>query len=178
MITTSAKNSKVQKKEMRKLSTPDEAQIVLHLKRANEVAKLALANGFHPFGAILVAPDHRTVLLEQGNLNQIRHAESELAQRAFNKFSPAELWECTIYSTVEPCAMCSGAQYWANIGRLVYGVSETELLKMTGASSENPTMDVPSRYVFEHSQKQIEVIGPVAAVRDEIVELHQGFWTE
>ena len=74
--------------------------------------------------------------------------------------------------------MCSGAQYWANIGRLVYGVSETELLKMTGANSENPTMDVPSRYVFEHSQKQIEVIGPVAAVRDEIVELHQGFWTE
>ena len=165
------------KKRDGKSSMPSEAQIVAHLQRANEVAKLALANGFHPFGAILVAPNHTTVLLEQGNLDQVRHAESELVRRAFFKFSPAELWDCTLYSTVEPCAMCSGAQYWANIGRLVYGVSETELLKMTGAHSENPTRDIPSRYVFQHSQKQIEVIGPVAAVRDEIVELHQGFWT-
>ena len=79
------------KKRDGKSSMPSEAQVVAHLQRANEVAKLALANGFHPFGAILVAPNHTTVLLEQGNLDQVRHAESELVRRAFFKFSPAVL---------------------------------------------------------------------------------------
>ncbi len=155
---------------------PSEAQILVHLRRANEVARKAVADGHHPFGAILVASDHETVLMEQGNLNTVRHAEAELARRAFDEFGPEALWSCTLYSTVEPCAMCSGTQYWANIGRLVYGIGERELLAMTGAHEENPTMDVPSRYVFEHSQKQIDVIGPVDPLREELAALHRDFW--
>ena len=72
--------------------------------------------------------------------------------------------------------MCAGTQYWANIGRLVYGISERMLLQMTGNHAENPTMDLPSRTVFDHSQKQIEVIGPVEAVAELIADGHRGFW--
>jgi len=157
-------------------ASPSQEQIIRHLRHSNEIAKQAMAAGHHPFGAILVAPDHETVVMTQGNINTVQHAESELARRAAARFSPEELWQHTLYSSVEPCAMCAGTQYWANIGRLVYGISERELLAMTGAHEENPTLDVPSRYVFERGQKQIEVIGPVTEVQAEIAELHRGFW--
>lgn len=72
--------------------------------------------------------------------------------------------------------MCAGTQYWANIGRLVFGMTERRLLDLTGNHSENPTMDLPSRTVLAAGQKAIEVIGPVAGVEAEIAELHQNFW--
>ncbi len=155
---------------------PTEEQMIANLRRANAVAQKALDAGHHPFGAVLVGPDHSTVLMEQGNLNVVNHAESTLARLAFEKYSPEELWGMTLYTTAEPCAMCAGTQYWANIGRMVYGISEARLLELTGASDANPTMDVPSRYVFSHSQKGIRVWGPIAAVEEEIVALHRDFW--
>ena len=99
-----------------------------------------------------------------------------LARTADMNFTPAYLWDCTLYTTVEPCAMCAATQYWANIGRLVYGMDERRLLALTGDSAENPTMDVPARYIYAHSQKAIEVIGPIPEVEEEIAELHQTFW--
>jgi tRNA(Arg) A34 adenosine deaminase TadA len=72
--------------------------------------------------------------------------------------------------------MCAGTQYWAHIGRVVYGIAETRLLEMTGDHAENPTMDLPCREVFAHGQKPIAVIGPVAAVEAEIAALHLAFW--
>jgi len=157
---------------------PSRDQMLRHLRRANAVAARAVAMGHHPFGAILVAPDHETVLLEQGNVSTVNHAEAVLARTADMNFTPAYLWGCTLYTTVEPCAMCAATQYWANIGRLVYAMDERRLLELTGADPENPTMAVPSRYIFEHSQKAIAVTGPVPEVEEEIAELHRGFWKD
>jgi tRNA(Arg) A34 adenosine deaminase TadA len=156
---------------------PTEAQIVAMLRRAQAVAQRALDAGHHPFGAVLVAPDHATVLMEQGNVDGVNHAEAVLARAAAARFTPAQLWDCTLVTTVEPCAMCAGTQYWAHIGRVVYGLAEHELLALTGNHAENPTLDLPCREVFAHGQKAIEVIGPVAAVHDEIVALHRRFWS-
>jgi tRNA(Arg) A34 adenosine deaminase TadA len=72
--------------------------------------------------------------------------------------------------------MCAGTQYWANIGKLVFGITERQLLAFTGSHDENPTMDVPCRFIFEHSQKAIQVWGPIEEVTAEICELHQTFW--
>lgn len=156
--------------------TPTDDQIHKHLRLANEIAQQAVEAGHHPFGAVLVAGDNETVLMTQGNLSTVQHAESELARCAFEEWGPDALWPCTLYSTVEPCAMCAGTQYWANIGRLVYGIGERDLLAMTGDHEANPTMDVPSRFVFEHSQKVVEVIGPILALKEEIAALHRDFW--
>ncbi|MEM0955406.1 MAG: nucleoside deaminase [Pseudomonadota bacterium] len=147
-----------------------------NLRVANEVAKQALADGKHPFGAILVAADHETVLMEQGNLDAVNHAEATLARRAAEAYAEEELWAMTLYSTVEPCAMCTGTLYWANIGRMVYGIPEHQLLAMTGNHEENPTLDLPSRDVLARGQKPIKVWGPIDEVIDEIVALHKDFW--
>lgn len=157
-------------------TTPTRDQMLRHLRRANGIARQALEAGRHPFGALLVGPDHDTVLLEQGNLGVVNHAEAVLARTAAADHPPEFLWDCTLYTTVEPCAMCAATQYWANIGRLVYGLEERQLLALTGASTENPTLDVPARYIYDHGQKAMEVFGPFAEVEAEIVALHQGFW--
>jgi len=151
-------------------------QALKHLLRAQAVAAAALADGHHPFGALLVAADGETVLLEQGNVDAVNHAESVLAREAAHRFDAATLWHCTLVTTAEPCAMCAGTQYWANIGRLVYGMSESRLLELTGNHAENPTLDLPCREVFARGQKTIAVQGPFAEVEAEIAALHQEFW--
>jgi tRNA(Arg) A34 adenosine deaminase TadA len=155
---------------------PSPAQLQRHLRHANQIARRALAEGRHPFGALLVAADHQTVLLEQGNVDAVNHAEAVLAREAARRFSAEALWHCTLYTTVEPCCMCAGTQYWAHIGRLVYGMSERALLALTGDHAENPTLDLPCRDVFAHGQKRIAVIGPVPEVEAEIAALHADFW--
>ncbi len=155
---------------------PSTDQMVHNLRLANKVAAQAMEQGHHPFGAVLVGADHETVLLEQGNIDSVNHAESTLARRAAKEFTEAQRWTMTLYTTAEPCVMCAGTQYWANIGRVVYGMSERQLLDLTGNSSENPTLDVPSRYVFSRGQKGIKVWGPIDEVVDEIAELHRAFW--
>jgi tRNA(Arg) A34 adenosine deaminase TadA len=154
--------------------TPDQATRAL--RAANAVARRALDAGHHPFGAVLVAADGETVLMEQGNVDAVNHAEAVLARNAAARFDAATLWGCTLVTTVEPCAMCAGTQYWAHIGRLVYGMSERDLLGLTGNHAENPTLDLPCREVFARGQKAMQVIGPVPEMHEEIVALHRSFW--
>ena len=151
-------------------------QILKHLRTANEVAKEAKESGHHPFGAVLVAPDGETVLMKQGNLGGLSHAETELSRRASVQYDPDYLWNCTLVTTFEPCCMCSGNIYWANIGNVVYGVPETTLSELTGANKTNPTMNLPSRTVFSAGQKPIRVAGPFPELEDELVAPHRDFW--
>ncbi|TPL48309.1 nucleoside deaminase [Mesorhizobium sp. B2-4-6] len=150
-------------------------QMLAHLRSADAVARDAAVHGHHPFGCVLVGPDDR-VLMRQGNLDTVRHAETELARRAAAAYKPEFLWQCTLVSTFEPCAMCAGTMYWANIGRLVYGVEETSLLGLTGDHAENPTMNLASRTVLASGQKRIEVLGPFPEIADELLAPHRDFW--
>ncbi len=154
----------------------DHAQVLAQLRRADGVARRAMAMGRHPFGAVLVAPDGETVLAEQGNIDTVNHAESTLARHAAANYPGAYLAQCTLVTTFEPCAMCAGTIYWAGIGRVVYGAEETALLALTGDHPENPTLSLPCREVFARGQRTVEVVGPVDAVAGEMVATHQGFW--
>ena len=158
------------------MGEPTSDHMLRHLRRANAVAQAAMDAGHHPFGALLVAPDGETVLLEQRNVDSVNHAEAVLARDAARQFAPDVLWGSTLYTTVEPCAMCAGTQYWAHIGQLVYGMSEQRLLQLTGNHAENPTLDLPCREVFARGQKAMKVWGPVPEVEEEIAALHRRFW--
>ncbi len=150
------------------------------LARTFDVARRSMANGNHPFGAILVDRD-RKVLIETENgympaRDGTAHAERLLATEACRTLNTDVLAGATIYSSAEPCAMCSGAIYWAGIGRLVYGLSELSLRAITGNHPENPTLDLPCRAVFASGQRATDVVGPL--LEDEAAALHAGVWTK
>ena len=153
---------------------------IKYLRAANEIAKKAVETGNTPFGAVLV-DENGEILMEQGNAafelhDETSHAERMLATRASQTFDKEKLWKCTLVTTVEPCPMCTGAIYWANIGKIVYGMSEKRLLEMTGADDKNPTFDMGAEKVIAAGQKEIKVIGPFQEVEEEIAELHKKFW--
>jgi tRNA(Arg) A34 adenosine deaminase TadA len=148
------------------------------LRQAFAVARRALARGNYPFGAILV-DEQRHVLLEAENgympsRDGTAHAERLLATKACTAFGTDVLAKATLYSSAEPCAMCAGAIYWAGIGRVVYGLSEARLRRVTGNHPENPTLDLPCREVFRSGQRATEVVGPL--LEDEAEALHEGVW--
>jgi tRNA(Arg) A34 adenosine deaminase TadA len=148
------------------------------LRRSFEVALRSVTHGNHPFGSVLV-DRNRNVLMEVENgympsRDGTAHAERLLATEACTTLSPDVLKHATLYSSAEPCAMCSGAIYWAGIGRLVYALSEHRLREITGNHPENPTLDLPCREVFRTGQRPTDVVGPL--IQDEAAELHTGLW--
>ncbi len=151
------------------------------LLRCVEIAHKAMQEGNHPFGALLADSDGN-ILMEQGNAFQeggsAYHAETLLLFRAAKRYTPAELSSFTLYSNFEPCCMCTGALYWTNVGRLVYGATERDLLRFTGDNEENPTFSLSSRDVVSHGQKNIMILGPTEdeALLERICKDHITFW--
>jgi tRNA(Arg) A34 adenosine deaminase TadA len=163
-----------------KLGDLKDAEIKL-LHRVIEICKEARARGNHPFGCLLADPAGN-ILMEQGNEEAslggdcTAHAEALLMRKASQKYSKGEMEAFTMFSCYEPCAMCAGAIYWGNLGRLVYIGRESELKKLTGDDPRNPTLNLPSRAVFARGQKHIEVIGPIIELEPELMKCHEGHW--
>jgi tRNA(Arg) A34 adenosine deaminase TadA len=150
-----------------------------HLKTSISVAWRARENGNHPFGAVLV-DEHNRVVLEAENTvvterDSTGHAETNLVRLATQQFSPEQLVRYTLYSSTEPCAMCAGAIYWSQIGRVVYALSEFDLYDIIGASPEH--LLLACREVFAHSKRHIEVFGPISSLETEARAVHNDFWT-
>lgn len=149
------------------------------LRQAFDVARRSREAGDHPFGAVLADRDGK-VLRVQGNGysseggDRTAHAERLLAAWAGKHYSVEELQECTLYTSAEPCAMCSGTIYWVGIGRVVFGLTEKRLKALTGAHEENPTLDLPCTVIFAAGQRPTEVVGPM--LEDEAAQVQADFW--
>lgn len=149
------------------------------LRRAIGIAARAREHGNHPFGALL-ADASGNVLLEAENTvvtgrDCTGHAETNLMRLASAKYDRAFLAGCTLYTSTEPCAMCAGAIYWGNVGRVVYALAEVHLYQMTGDNPENQTLALPCRELFAHGQRAVQVEGP--AIEEEAEQVHKGFWS-
>ena len=147
------------------------------IRVAIEIAQKARDKGNHPFGALLV-DDQNNILLEAEN-NVVTekdctgHAELNLMRKASKIYDRDFLAKCTLYTSTEPCPMCSGAIFWGNVRRVVYGLSEMGLYDVVGDDSEE-VLYLPCRELFGKGKKQIEIIGPVN--EDEARKVHEGFW--
>lgn len=96
----------------------------------NEALKLAVeagARGEIPVGAVVVS-QQRIIAKGQnqteGLTDVTAHAELLALTAAAQHLGGKYLRDCTLYVTLEPCPMCAGALYWAQLGRLVYGASD------------------------------------------------------
>ena len=101
----------------------DEHYMQLALHEAEE----ASSRGEVPVGAVVVCNDKiigRGHNLVETLHDVTAHAEMQAITAASDTLGGKYLNECTIYVTVEPCAMCAAALGWAQIGRIVYGASD------------------------------------------------------
>ena len=144
-----------------------------YIRRTIELARQARARGDHPFGAVLagngqiVLEAENTVVTEK---NPTHHAEMNLIQLAWQKLPPEVIKASTLYTSTEPCPMCTGAIFWSGIRRVVFSFPALELGKLA-----NDRFCAPCKALFDRADLETDVIGPILA--DEGREVHAGFWT-
>ena len=99
------------------------------MKRAFAEAIQACDEGEIPVGAVVVAGNK--IIARAHNLTETlndvtAHAEMQAITAAANHLGGKYLDDCTLYVTLEPCAMCAGALGWAQTGRIVFGASDSK----------------------------------------------------
>lgn len=90
---------------------------------AVELAKKAAKNGDFPVGAVIVKNDKiisKAYNTKERKKNAIQHAEILAIEKACKKLKTWHLEQCTLYSSLEPCMMCTGAIMQARIKKVVY----------------------------------------------------------
>ncbi len=97
------------------------------MRQALDQARRAAEAGEVPGGAVIVAGD-RIIARAHNLCERLRdftaHAEMQAFTAASEFLGGKFLDQCTLYVTLEPCPMCSGAAYWTRIGRIVYGARD------------------------------------------------------
>jgi tRNA(adenine34) deaminase len=93
------------------------------LKEANK----ALEKDEVPIGAVVVIENR--IIARAHNLTETlhdvtAHAEMQAFTAASDYLGGKYLKECILYVTLEPCTMCAGAAFWAQLGKLVYGADD------------------------------------------------------
>ena len=98
---------------------------VIYMNRALELAKIAFDIGEVPVGAVVISPDGEIIgegyNLRESSRNPLTHAEIIAIDNASKHLKSWRLIDCSIYITLEPCAMCYGAIVNARIGRIIFG---------------------------------------------------------
>lgn len=98
-----------------------------YMTLALEEAKIAVKSGEIPIGCIIAAGGQivgRGHNLTQTLQDVTAHAEMQAITAAAQTLGGKYLTDCTLYVTVEPCAMCAGAIGWAQVNRVVYGCAD------------------------------------------------------
>ncbi len=100
---------------------------VKYMAQAIELARYAASLGEVPIGAVVVK--NGEIVGEGYNLRETEklataHAEISAIGAACKKLGGWRLFGCTLYVTLEPCAMCAGAIVNSRIDRVVYGASD------------------------------------------------------
>ena len=101
----------------------DEYFMHVALKEAEKAYKVREV----PVGAVVVH-EHRIIARAHNQVELLQdataHAEMIALTAAFGYMGAKYLPDCTLYITLEPCCMCAGALYWAQLGRLVFGAHD------------------------------------------------------
>lgn len=112
------------------------------MRQALAEARKAAERDEIPVGAIVVAGTR--IIARAHNLTETlhdvtAHAEMQAITAASNTLDSKYLDDCTLYVTLEPCFMCAGATFWAQIGRVVYGAPDPKRgFRQNGGSILHP----------------------------------------
>ncbi len=142
------------------------------MRRAIELARQGeLKPGANPIGCVIVrggevvGEGHNEVQLR---LDPTAHAEVVAMRRAGERVGSEELRGATLYSTLQPCGMCTMASIWAKIGRIVYGAERGQVHEMYFEDRHLNTMD----FVEDAFREDLSIEGGL--LRDECAALYAG----
>jgi tRNA(adenine34) deaminase len=151
-------------------SAPTEADFA-YMTRAIALARKGQnVKGASPIGCVLVldgevvAEGHNEVGLQH---DPTAHAEIVAIRRACHSLSRDELRGAALYSTLQPCGMCTMASIWTRIGRIVYGAGRDDVHRMYFEDKHLDTMNF-----IRDTYRDFEVVGGV--MQDEVVPLYWG----
>ncbi|MBI3623072.1 nucleoside deaminase [Candidatus Pacearchaeota archaeon] len=139
-------------------------------------ANLARERGDYAIGAVIV--NDCKIIFSSGNKsktyeNPTKHAEIIAISEASRILGRRHLNDGILYTTNEPCVMCTGAAVWAKLRGIVYGSRWEDMRdyaqKYANESYLWRTIDIPCKYVIEKSSEQIEVVGDF--MREECLKL-------
>jgi tRNA(adenine34) deaminase len=139
---------------------PDLEQDTRFMHLAIDASQQALNLGNTPFGAALV---REGVLLHVSGNNQVTasdctgHAEVVLLREAASKHGREALRGTTVYASGEPCAMCSGAIFWAGAVRIVFAATTQDIERALGGSS----LPIRCAAVLATATPRVMVEGPL-----------------
>jgi tRNA(adenine34) deaminase len=133
-------------------------------------ARLAAEAGEVPIGAVIV---HNSAIIATGQNRVLRdndptaHAEIIAMRAAAGALSNYRLLGCTLYATLEPCAMCAGAMIHARIDRLVFAAADPK------AGAAGSVLEVLNHPKLNHQMQVEQGIGAEASA-----ELLRSFFRE
>lgn len=142
------------------------------MRRAIELARIAAAiPGASPIGCVIVRDGQ--VLGEGHNEGDIRHdptahAEIVAMQRVGAALGSANFRGATLYSTLQPCGMCSMASIWSKVGRIVYGAGREDVHRMYFEDRHLDTFD----FIADAFRDDLVLVGGVLG--EECAALYYG----
>jgi tRNA(Arg) A34 adenosine deaminase TadA len=130
------------------------------LRRAIAIAAQAVTLGDAPYGSLLADKDG-TILIEEHNTvrrdNDISaHPELKLARWAARELDPAVAANTTMYTSCQPCGMCTGAIARSGLGRVVYALATEQLAELNPASGAWPVVPQDGPALFGEARLPIE----------------------
>ncbi len=129
------------------------------LRRAIAIAAGAITQGDAPYGSLLADPSG-AILVEAHNTvrrdNDISaHPELKLARWAARELTPDAAAQTTMYTSCQPCQMCTGGIARSGLGRVVYALA-TEQFHTLNPGSDWPVVPQEGPALFEEARVPIE----------------------
>ncbi|GAB2526727.1 nucleoside deaminase [Paramicrobacterium agarici] len=152
-----------------------DSQDLAFLRETFRESKSASDSGERPCAALVVSPDGVILSRAWNVVNSTgifsAHAETLALNRAAAEQrasreaadpaieSPMVLTGATLYASAEPCAMCSGAAFFAGITRVIFGVRSAKLYELSGKAGQQLWLKTGA--VLGSGDRNLEVVGPL-----------------
>ena len=137
----------------------------LLMSKAIEEAKSSSALGQYALGSIVVNAEGETLAIAHTSVHadndSTAHAEVNAIRMASKKMNNLYLQGCWLYSTLEPCPMCTAAAIWAKMEGIVFGASKEDAMEFSANSADKKLtwrqIDISSRSIIEKGEPKLKL---------------------